>query len=82
MTEFAWRLVFQMPLLYLGAFLSGLRPARWLGTRLLPLLGAAVVLFALNVLPWWWPLGLPLVVALDALLAANVCFVARVRDYA
>jgi hypothetical protein len=81
MTESAWRLALQMPLLYLGAFLSGLRPARWLGSRLLPLVAAAVAVVVLNVLPWWWPLGLPLVVVLNAVAVANVCFVARVRDY-
>jgi hypothetical protein len=34
-----------MPLLYLAAFLSGIRPGRWLGTRLLPLVAAGMVLF-------------------------------------
>jgi hypothetical protein len=82
MTESAWRLALEMPLLYLGAFLSGLRPGRWLGTRLLPLLAAALVVIVLNMVPWWWPLSLPIVVALCALLVANICFVARARDYA
>jgi hypothetical protein len=82
MTGPAWRLAFLMPLLYLGAFLSGLRPARWFGTRLLPLVAAVVLLILLAMLPWWWTLGFPLAVALHGLLAANVCFVARARDYA
>jgi hypothetical protein len=81
MTETAWLLAVQMPLLYLGAFLSGLRPGRWLGTRLLPLAATALVVVLLNILPWWWFLGLPVVVALDVVLIANVCLVARVRDY-
>jgi hypothetical protein len=82
MTGPVWRLAFLMPLLYLGAFLSGLRPARWFGTRLLPLVAAVVLLVLLDILPWWWSLGFPLAVLLYGLLVTNVCFVARVRDYA
>jgi hypothetical protein len=82
MTAPAWRLAFLMPLLYLGAFLSGLRPARWFGTRLLPLVAALTLLILLDVLPWWWAATFPLAAALYGLLVANVCFVARARDYA
>jgi len=82
MTGPAWRLSFLMPLLYLGAFLSGLRPARWFGTRLLPLAASIALLVVASILPWWWCAGFPLALVLYGLLAANVCFVARVRDYA
>lgn len=82
MTGPTWRLTFLLPLLYLGAFLSGLRPARWFGTRLLPLLAALVCLVLLNIAPWWWMLGFPLALLLYGLLAANICFVGQVRDYA
>jgi hypothetical protein len=82
MTDPAWQLAFVMPLLYLGAFLSGLRPARWFGTRLLPLAASIVLLVLVSVLPWWWYAGLPVALVLYGLLAANVCYVARVRDYA
>jgi hypothetical protein len=81
MTGPAWRMAVLMPLLYLGAFLSGLRPARWYGTRLLPLFGSVVLLTLVYSLPWW-PLSVLLTVVLYAMLAANVCFVARTRDYA
>ena len=81
MTESAWQRALLMPLLYLGAFLSGLRPARWFGTRLLPLI-ASVVLLILMHYPAWWPVGFPATIALCGLFMANVCFVARVRDYA
>ena len=80
MTGSAWRLVYLTPLLYLGAFLSGLRPARWFGTRLLPLVAALTLL----VLLYWvsWPVaGLALLTLAGAVLVSNVCFVARVRDY-
>jgi ABC-type transport system involved in multi-copper enzyme maturation permease subunit len=80
MTTGAWRFTILMLLLYLGAFHSGLRPARWFGTRLLPLAGVVVLLVLLYQLPWWLA-GLPLTVVLGGVMAANVCFVARERDY-
>lgn len=82
MTTSTWRFTLLLPLLYLGAFLSGLRPARWFGTRLLPLVAAILILVLLYVLPWWWSVGFPLTLLLYGLLAANVCFVGQVRDYA
>jgi ABC-type transport system involved in multi-copper enzyme maturation permease subunit len=81
MTEGAWRLAILMPLLYLGAFLSGLRPARWFGTRLLPLAASLVLLVLLMMVPWLL-VTLLLAAGLYGLLVTNVCFVARVRDYA
>lgn len=85
MTASTWECMFLMILLYLGAFLSGLRPARWFGTRLLPLSGSLMLSLMLGVtLPGakWWYLGFPLSLIAGALLIANICFVARVRDYA
>lgn len=82
MTGSAWRLTFLLPLLYLGAFLSGLRPARWFGTRLLPLIAALLLLIFLYQLPSGRPVGFVLTLVLGGLLTANVFFVARVRDYA
>lgn len=38
MTWPVWRAWIMLPTCYLGAFLTGLRPGRWFGTRLLPLL--------------------------------------------
>jgi hypothetical protein len=82
MTAGVWQEVFALPLVYLGAFLSGLRPGRWFGTRLLPLAGCLLLLVGLDSLPRWWLLSFPLGLLAYALLAANVCFVARARDYA
>jgi len=85
MTGPTWRSLFLLVLLYLGAFLSGLRPARWFGTRLLPLVGSLLILVILYaMLPaWgWWYLGFPLALVLCGLLIGNICFVARVRAYA
>jgi hypothetical protein len=81
MTEGAWRLTLLIPLLYFGAFLSGLRPARWFGTRLLPLIAALVFLVLLCNLRWW-SRSLGLAAVLYGLQVSNVCYVARVRDYA
>ncbi|HEY7330390.1 MAG TPA: hypothetical protein VH592_22310 [Gemmataceae bacterium] len=82
MTEAAWEIILETPLLYLGAFLSGLRPGRWFGTRLLPLIATATIVVLVDMIPWWWSLGFPLTLVMYGLLAANICFVARVRDYA
>lgn len=82
MTGSTWQLVLLMPLVYLGAFLSGLRPARWFGTRLLPLVAPLALLFLMNLVSARWAFGLPLSLALCGLLAGNVCFVARMREYA
>jgi hypothetical protein len=52
-----WQPAAAWTLLYSGAFLSGIRPARWWGSRLLPLVAmsaiAAVGTFALFQ-RWWW----------------------------
>jgi hypothetical protein len=81
MTADAWKREFTTCLLYFGAFLSGLRPARWFGTRLLPLIASILLLLAVEEVPFWW-LSLLATGVVGGLLTANVCFVARVRDYA
>lgn len=80
MTGQAWRVYLLAPLVYLGAFLSGLRPADWFGTRLLPLAAGAGLATVLVLVPWW-PLGLAAGAAAYAALVAAVCQVARTRDY-
>jgi hypothetical protein len=81
MTGPAWRVYLLTPLVYLGAFLSGLRPGDWLGTRLLPLAAGAGLAAVLVAVPWWWLVGLPAAAALGATLVAAICHVARMRDY-
>jgi ABC-type transport system involved in multi-copper enzyme maturation permease subunit len=80
MTTPAWRMTYLLPLLYFGAFLSGLRPARWFGTRLLPLIASILMLTLLSWVPW--SVGFSLAPLLYVLLAANICFVGQRRDYA
>ena len=55
MTATAWEAWGVIAIVYLAAFLAGIRPARWFGTRLLPL-AAGGVLAALLRLPMFWPL--------------------------
>jgi hypothetical protein len=81
MTAPAWKDWISMPLLYFGAFLSGLRPARWFGTRLLPLVFAGAFAFWLPDLRWWPVGGLCVIGLLSAAFVAVIFFVARTRDF-
>jgi len=81
MTLRAWQAWLTMPGVYLAAFLTGLRPGRWIGSRLTPLAGAGLLLILLQALPWWWLLGLTAVVLLDAWLIWDILYVAQTRDY-
>ncbi len=81
MTAIAWKVWIAMPTVYLGAFLAGIRPGRWHGTRLLPLPTAGVSALLIPLFPCWLVTGLPAVVILDALLVTNILFVARTRDF-
>jgi hypothetical protein len=85
---FEWsmaRPVFQiwltMPLIYLGAFLAGIRPARWYGSRLLPLVAVALPAFLLQYVPNWWLLGLPLLLVMAGSLTGVILLEASSRDY-
>jgi len=87
MTILVWDMWLWMSLLYLGAFLSGIRPGRWLGTRLLPLAGAGLLFFMFAVVEFSLSAGnsslwrnLVILVA-DALILACIFHVARHRDF-
>lgn len=80
MTGAAWTAWLAMTAVYLGAFLSGIRPAAWFGTRLAPLAAAGVLAMLAAMLPW--TLGLLALVAIDALLLAAILFVVEARDFA
>ncbi len=82
MTELTVLVYVAMLLVYLGAFLSGLRPARWLGSRFLPLAGSGglVVVFLFVALASSL-LGVVVLVAATGLLVASICHVARSRDF-
>jgi hypothetical protein len=80
MTLDAWWYWLELPLLYMAAFLCGLRPASWFGTRLLPLaaIGLALILFSA---PWVWWLPVVGLVAMYAVVIFLICDVAQTRDY-
>lgn len=80
MTAPAWKVWTVLPLTYLGAALSGLRPARWYASRLLPLVGSAVISLFLFAQPWWWMTALGTVVA-GAVLTASLLFVSKTREF-
>ena len=81
MTLQSWQCWISVTGVYFGAFLSGLRPARWFGTRLAPLIGAGLLLGLAQIVPYWWTLGLGAVLLIDAWLVATILAVARTRDY-
>jgi hypothetical protein len=80
MTLPTWRMWFALPILYLGGFLSGLRPAHWFGTRLAPVLTAGLVVVILQVLPVWW-MWLPMWAFVVALELLAIFYFVRQRDY-
>lgn len=94
MTWPAWQVWLAMTMVYLAAFHVGIRPARWLGTRLLPAVAVVGLVGVLMQPPWWsmfvagtpwcWPVRagvLGVIVLVDVLLAANIFYVAKTRDY-
>lgn len=81
MTLPAWATLLTVFPVYLAAFLSGLRPARWFGTRLLPLAAGGFLVALAQVLPWWWLLGIAALVVLAAWIVLNIFTVVRTRDY-
>jgi hypothetical protein len=81
MARLAFQIWLTMPLIYLGAFLAGIRPARWYGSRLLPLVAVALSAFLLQYVPDWWLLGLPLLLVMAASLTGVILLEASARDY-
>lgn len=91
MTADAWRRCLWMLAIYFGSFLSGIWPGRWLGTRLLPLVGVAVLSSLALAGPskniqqlvpgWWnyWSWAWFAVVAAGAIY--SVLYLARSRDF-
>jgi len=76
----AWRLALVLPLLYLGAFLSGVRPANWFGTRLVPLVVAIFWSVLISVVPFWSVVVLMALVGYGFALVGIAYYVSE-RDY-
>jgi hypothetical protein len=81
MTASAWKAWSVIVLIYLGAFLSGIRPGRWVGTRLLPLVGTVMLTSFIGLFPWWRLFGLPALIFFGASLMGLIFFVAQTRDF-
>ncbi len=70
-----------MPVVYLGAFASGIRPARWYGSRLLPLVAVAPA-GSLIIAPMpWWLIVAPLVLLMALALISDILCEAATRDF-
>ena len=82
MTESEWCVWLSLPVAYLGAFLSGVRPARWFGTRLLPGVAGSVLFVIVSQLPWPWPYALAGSLLLSVVFTSLVFHVAATSDFA
>jgi hypothetical protein len=81
MTVPAFRLCFGATAIYLAASHSGLRPARWIGSRLLPLVPGAFAMTWVYITVWWPLSGWIVILVVDAVYLAAILETARSRDY-
>ncbi len=81
MTLDAWRAWLSIGILYLGAFLSGIRPGRWIGTRLMPLVAALGLASVIALTPWRPIAALPAMALVVVLMVVGIFYVAETRDY-
>jgi ABC-type transport system involved in multi-copper enzyme maturation permease subunit len=81
MTWTAFLVWLHMPIAYLGAFASGIRPARWFGSRLLPLVSAALAGTTVAVVAHWWPIALPLLLLVAVVLVSDILWEVETRDF-
>jgi len=79
MTIPAWTTLLAMTAVYFGAFLAGIRPANWFGSKLAPLVAAGALLIPVMSLPT--AAGLPILLVGDALLVWLILYVAQNRDF-
>lgn len=81
MSTWAWLRWLRLPLFYLGGFLSGLRDARWWGSRSLPLLASWGFYLALIGLEAWPVLLVAVSLVVMGCYVAVIRSVAATRDY-
>jgi hypothetical protein len=81
MTADTWKAWAAIGLLYVGAFLTGMRSARWFGTRLFPLFAAGIAALFLVVFPPWPILRVAAGVLVAACLAVLIDYTAHERDF-
>jgi ABC-type transport system involved in multi-copper enzyme maturation permease subunit len=80
MTWDSWQLLAILPLVYLAAFLSGIRPGKWYGTRLAPLAAVTMILTLLVNVPFWW-LSWPVLIVSYGLVLMSIDYYTQFRDY-
>jgi ABC-type transport system involved in multi-copper enzyme maturation permease subunit len=81
MTRPAFQVWLLLPLVYLGAFASGIRPARWVGSRLFPLFSVAFTGTLLALVARWWVFALPLFSLLAVSYVSDILWEAETRDF-
>jgi ABC-type transport system involved in multi-copper enzyme maturation permease subunit len=81
MTVPAFQLWLLMPLVYLGAFACGIRPARWFGSRLLPLVAVGFTGALLAMLSQWSLIAAPLLLLATVVLVSDILWEVETRDF-
>jgi hypothetical protein len=80
MTDSAWIRWIALPPLYVGAFLSGIRPGRWFGTRLVPLVAGIGAALLASYMPWFWAaLAISIIGSVFGLV--SIFYYVRERDF-
>jgi hypothetical protein len=79
MTATCWLYWLAMTVVYVAAFLTGLREARWFGSRLFPLVSAALPLMVISETSW--TVGLLIAIGADALFSWAILWVGVDREY-
>jgi len=80
MTFPAWKMWIAILTVYLGAFLSGIRPGRWFGSRLVPLAAAISTALMISDASWFW-LAVALSLATSLLGVFAIFHYVQQRDY-
>jgi hypothetical protein len=84
MTEMVWPCWLTIVLCYLGAFLAGIRPGRWIGTRLLPLAAAGLLAILIVFVRVQYGMQLLTIIALIlvcAFFVGMILYEIRTRDF-
>jgi hypothetical protein len=81
MTAHVFGLCFAATAVYLAACLCGLRPARWYGSRLLPLFPAVLVMMWVYITVWWPVTGWIVVAIVDVAYLAALLDAVQSREY-
>jgi ABC-type transport system involved in multi-copper enzyme maturation permease subunit len=84
MTTTAWQAWFIVLFCYFGVFLVGIRPGRWVGTRVLPAVAAGLIAMFCGGLTFgarWQITGLSVCLLCLAVFVGSILYVTRTRDY-